>query len=69
MRGKILFGRKYRVRDVFLHPEFNFNPVEDLEELGTSQKENYDYDSSLDLFIEEHRNPSLNDIALLKLSQ
>ena len=43
--------------------------MDDLEELGTSQEENYDYDSSLDLFIEEHRNPSLNDIALLKLSQ
>ena len=43
--------------------------MEDLEEIGVGQQENFDYDSSLDLFIEEHRNPSLNDIALLKLSQ
>ena len=71
MWDNILFGRKYRVRDVFLHPEFDFNPVDDLEEVGPGH-ENYDYDfygPSLDLFFEEHRNPSLNDIALLKLSQ
>ena len=57
------------MRDVFLHPEFNFNPVDDLEEVGLGQ-ENSDFNfNDLDLFIEEHRNPSLNDIALLKLSQ
>ena len=57
------------MRDVFLHPEFNFNPVDDLEEVGLGQ-ENSDFNFyDLDLFIEEHRNPSLNDIALLKLSQ
>ena len=27
-----------------------------------------DYDPSMDLLMEEHRDPSLNDIALLKLS-
>ena len=59
------------MRDVFLHPDFDFNSVDDLEEVGVGQ-ENYDYDyygPSLDLFVEENRNPSLNDIALLKLSQ
>ena len=49
------FGRKYRVRDVFLHPDFDF--------ARTDEEEEEDDDE------EEYREPSLNDIALLKLSK
>ena len=64
VKSNFHFCRKYRVRDVFLHPDFDFAPMDDFLEIGPAQA-NYDYE----WFIEEHRNPSLNDIALLKLSQ
>ena len=52
------FGRKYRVRDVFLHPDFDFARTDEEEE-----EEEEDDDE------EGNREPSLNDIALLKLSK
>ena len=54
------FGRKYRVRDVFLHPDFDFAQTDEDEE----EEEEEDEDDE-----EGYREPSLNDIALLKLSK
>ena len=64
--------RKYRVRNVYFHPEFEFNTGEESEESpdgsDPDSSDDYDYNYDYDI-IEEHRNPSLNDIALLKLSK
>ena len=60
--------RKFRVRGVFLHSDFDFVPSHE-DDVGPDQRHIPQNMVTKEEEDEEHHDPSKNDIALLKLSQ